>query len=113
MQNFIDWVSKLQLPTSKSPSQSHDVSSMDLESIGYIGEYDDLPDGLKDNKHLLTGYRIGFQGVKNGFKTMFMCHNETVNVWSHFMGKLFFLGLFFWILTCWPQMRSQADTFEA
>ena len=68
---------------------------------------------MKDNKHLLTGYRIGFQGVKNGFKTMFMCHNETENVWSHFIGKLFFLGLFFWILTCWPQMRSQADTFEA
>ena len=41
-----------------------------------------------------------------------MCHNETVNVWSHFIGKLFFLGLFVWILTCWPQMRSQADTFE-
>lgn len=46
---------------------------------------------MRDNEYLLTGYRIGFKGLNHGMKTMFIAHNETVNVWSHLLGKLMFL----------------------
>ena len=36
----------------------------------------------------MTGYRIGFAGIKGGLRTLFIWNNESVNVWTHFVGKL-------------------------
>ena len=51
---------------------------------------------LRDNEYILTGYRCGYQGVfgNNGvLKTLFIWHNETVNVWSHLIGVIIFVIL--------------------
>ena len=79
-----------------------DASSRDNGRSGYIGLYKDYPDELKDNEYITSGYRIGYQGLSNGFRTMFMVHNETVNVWTHFLGKLFFLGVLIYMLSAYP-----------
>ena len=86
-------------------SNSVDDSSRDRGSdvqVGYIGSYWDYPDELKDNEYITSGYKIGYKGLKNGFRTMFMVHNETVNVWTHFLGKLFFLGVLIFMITAYP-----------
>ena len=70
--------------------------------ISYIGTYDDCPDDLKDNSFITGGYRIGYPGVYNGFRTLFMAHNETVNVWTHLLGKLFFLGVLIFVINTYP-----------
>jgi len=46
-----------------------------------------------NNPFILTGYRtrVGFFGC---LKSLFILHNETVNIWSHLIGFLFFAGLF-------------------
>jgi hypothetical protein len=49
-----------------------------------------------DNEKILTGYRINFNTMKRIFSTIFMIHNETVNIWTHLIGVLFFICLIFY-----------------
>jgi adiponectin receptor len=38
---------------------------------------------MKDNLHITHGYRINFNTPKKILKSLFMLHNESVNIWSH------------------------------
>jgi predicted membrane channel-forming protein YqfA (hemolysin III family) len=53
----------------------------------------EAPAYMRDNEYLLRGYRIGFNNTKKTLKTLFMSHNETVNVWTHILGVFVFIGL--------------------
>ena len=46
----------------------------------------------KDGGTILSGYRVGL-GFKGNCKSLFRLHNETMNVWSHLLGALFFVYL--------------------
>lgn len=46
-----------------------------------------------DNKYIKRGYRIGFNTNFKIFKSLFVVHNESVNVWSHICGVFLFLAL--------------------
>jgi len=63
-------------------------------------------DFLHDNEYIKTGYRLHFKGMWPVTKTMFKWHNETVNIWSHFLGVLLFFGLAVFILVHYPHMLS-------
>ena len=41
-------------------------------------------------EYILRGYRVGLS-MKATFLSMFVLHNETVNVWTHLIGSLYFL----------------------
>ena len=41
-------------------------------------------------QYILRGYRIGLS-MKETFLSLFVLHNETVNVWTHLVGSLYFL----------------------
>lgn len=69
---------------------------------GFIGSWVHLPEGMIDNEFLLTGYRIGFKGFTNGLRTLFILHNETVNIWSHLLGKLLFVGFLIGVAMVYP-----------
>lgn len=43
------------------------------------------------NNYLMKGYRVGFRTLKEVFKSLFMIHNETMNVWTHLLGAFFFI----------------------
>ena len=58
------------------------------KSEGYIGPIWDIPEDIRDNLFILTGYRVGFDDVWKTSKTIFMWHNETMNVWTHLLGKV-------------------------
>jgi adiponectin receptor len=66
----------------------------------YIGVVEEAPEWVIDNHYILTGYRIGFTKVKDVFKSLFMCHNETINVWSHLGGVILFILLMLYIVFC-------------
>lgn len=51
----------------------------------FIGHYEDAPSYMKDNHHITGGYRIGFDNPKKILRSLFMVHNESVNIWSHFL----------------------------
>jgi len=47
---------------------------------------------MADNKYLLTGYRLNYNSWAQCFFSLFQMHNETLNVWTHLVGALIFLG---------------------
>ena len=67
----------------------------------YIGDLDDpnLEEHNKDNLYMLTGYRICFNTYRDCFNSLFMIHNETMNVWSHLIGAILFSGMVVYIIT--------------
>jgi adiponectin receptor len=74
------------------------MAGIDLEKDGYVGTWLECPEELRDNEYIIYGYRINYRGWlgKNGVLSTFaLWHNETVNVWSHFIGLLIFF-----LITC-------------
>lgn len=41
----------------------------------------------------MSGYRIGFNKKRDVFKSLFIWHNESTNVWTHLIGVFIFIGL--------------------
>lgn len=60
----------------------------------FIGKKEEAPDFQQDNEFILAGYRINHHSCCSTVKSLFTCHNESVNVWSHLMGAAVFLGFF-------------------
>ncbi|KAK3318005.1 hemolysin-III related-domain-containing protein [Apodospora peruviana] len=58
--------------------------------------WDDLPDWRQDNHYIHSGYRQTSNSYLGSFHSLSYLHNETVNIWSHLLGAVFFtaVGLF-------------------
>ncbi|KAK8991275.1 hypothetical protein V6N11_062294 [Hibiscus sabdariffa] len=54
--------------------------------------YKELPEYMKDNEFILKYYRANWS-LKEALFSIFLWHNETLNVWTHLLGFLLFLGL--------------------
>ncbi|KAK6151709.1 hypothetical protein DH2020_014344 [Rehmannia glutinosa] len=65
--------------------------------------YHELPDYMKDNEYILDYYRANWP-IKEAFFSLFRWHNETLNVWTHLLGFLLFVGLTLANLVDVPQM---------
>ncbi|KAG4930115.1 hypothetical protein AAZX31_17G106600 [Glycine max] len=52
----------------------------------------ELPEYMKDNEYILRYYRANWP-FKQALFSLFRWHNETLNVWTHLIGFLLFLGL--------------------
>jgi hypothetical protein len=68
----------------------------------FIGRYDEAPKEEKKNQYIDKGYRINFNTPKKIFKSLFMVHNETMNIWIHLFAAIVVvlgIGLFVWINT--------------
>jgi adiponectin receptor len=62
----------------------------------FIGELKHLEDeGRKSNHYIVRGYRINFTTPKRVLKSLFMIHNESVNIWSHLLGAVLFVMLLY------------------
>ena len=59
----------------------------------YIGSSEEAPEFMCHNAHIKKGYRINFNSYWKLSKSLFMLHNETINVWSHIIGMLIFFYL--------------------
>ena len=82
---FKNWLKKHQASFAKIIEEEDE----EQPTPGFIGDVDQAPDFLQDD-YTVHGYRIGFSGFGNICRTLFRCHNETVNVWSHMLGSLAF-----------------------
>jgi adiponectin receptor len=68
-------------------------TKVEVKESWYIGEQKDCPEFMKDNEYILGGYRIGFNSKRRILRSLFMVHNESVNVWSHLIGATLFVLL--------------------
>ncbi|KAG9307485.1 hypothetical protein G9A89_017315 [Geosiphon pyriformis] len=55
----------------------------------------DLPHWLQDNCDILRGYRRPTFSYQKCLKSLFYLHNESVNIWSHFLGAIAFIVIAF------------------
>lgn len=53
---------------------------------------EDIPEYLGDNHYILRHYRA-FYSTARCVTSIFRMHNETINIWSHLIGVVVFLGL--------------------
>ena len=51
-----------------------------------------------DNDHLYHGYRKNFHSKRLLVKSMCMKHNETMNIWTHFIGAIVFIILIIFLI---------------
>ena len=51
-----------------------------------VGKYSDAPEYLKDNEYIKKGYLINCHSLKLVLHSLFICSNETINIWSHLLG---------------------------
>jgi hypothetical protein len=58
--------------------------------VGTKGEAEERGISI-DNEYIVNGYRINHNTCCRAAKSLGTCHNETINVWSHLAGAVFFL----------------------
>jgi len=77
-------------PPSSSSISRIGSSTLSLLSFDNLKEHHDY---MADNEWIMTGYRppSSFWGT---FGSLFSIHNETMNVWSHLIGAVYFLASF-------------------
>ena len=63
-----------------------------------IVHQDHAPEWLVDNKFILHGYRVDFNRKRDLLKSLFMKHNELLNIWTHLIGGVIFIGLIFYMI---------------
>lgn len=89
--------SEIQIPKEKENS-----------NIVIIGNYSEAPDFLQDNEFIKRGYRINCNTIPKVLKSLFMLHNETINIWTHLLGLILAIG--FIIYTAIFVIKSKAPS---
>jgi hypothetical protein len=72
------------------------VAESEKEYKTIIGHLLLAPTFLRDNEYIKLGYRINFNTKRKILRSLFLLHNETVNVWSHLLGVIVFIGFLIW-----------------
>ncbi|KAA8522974.1 hypothetical protein F0562_009397 [Nyssa sinensis] len=72
--------------------------------------YQELPEYMKDNEYILNYYRANWP-LKEALFSIFRWHNETLNVWTHLIGFVLFLGLTVTNLMHVPQVADFINIF--
>ncbi|KAI9319932.1 pPR-type GPCR protein [Dichotomocladium elegans] len=86
------------------PRSSHDNDETTSLLDRYYGSHGDhksprtltwaeLPAWMQDNNYITAGYRPITYSYQKCLPTLFYLHNESVNIWSHLLGFVVFLGL--------------------
>ena len=66
----------------------------------FIGMMEEAPEYHRYNQFIKGGYRINYFTWRSTLWSLFQCHNETVNVWTHFIGFwMALVGLIFLFCT--------------
>ena len=74
-----------------------------------IGTFQDAPKFIQDNEYIKYGYILNCNTYSKTFKSLFICHNETVNIWSHLLSGIFFICLIWYTAYFISNFKSQLE----
>ena len=80
-----------------NPKEKEVYKNLDNKII--VGKYSEAPDYLKDNEYIKEGYLINCNSFNKVFRSILVCSNETINIWSHLIGCIISILLIIFI-TC-------------
>ena len=72
-----------------------------------IGKFEEAHKFMQDNEYIKNGYLLNCTTIKNALKSLIMCHNETINIWSHLLAAIFFFFLIFFTSVFITNFKSQ------
>ncbi|KAI9312945.1 hemolysin-III related-domain-containing protein [Dichotomocladium elegans] len=69
--------------------ETWDTAKLAMIGAQRLLQYHELPKEWQENEYVLSGYRF-YETHRDCLKSIFMLHNETLNIWSHLIGFIFF-----------------------
>ena len=69
------------------------IENNEKELMMRLGTYEEAPKFVQDNEYLKHGYLLHCNTFKKIFKSFLILHNESINIYSHLLGALFFFIL--------------------
>ena len=93
----------------KKDEQFKDPIDLDLDEDSKIklGTYEEAPKYLQDNEYIKEGYVINCTTFKKTLRSLFVLHNESVNVWSHLIGAISFFFLIWYTTVFITNLQTQ------
>jgi adiponectin receptor len=74
-----------------------------------IGSYYETEEFMKDNEYIKNGYRINCDSLWKCLKSLFVIHNESINIWSHLLGSIFMFFLIFYTMIFITSYKTQIN----
>ena len=100
--------------TSEPFKDSIDLDSeLDKESELRLGTYEEAPKYIQDNEYIKRGYLLNCNTFKKTLRSLLMLHNESVNVWSHLIGAIFFFFLIWYTTIFITNLQTQISNIRS
>ena len=98
----------------KKDEQFKDPIDLDLDDDSKIklGTYEEAPKYLQDNEYIKEGYVINCTTFKKTLRSLFILHNESVNVWSHLIGAISFFFLIWYTTFFITNLQTQISNIR-
>lgn len=87
---------------SQTTKPNHSVKDLTPRIVGI----EEAPAFLIDNKYLIRGYRKNFRSISSIIRSLFMPHNETLNIWTHLLGSLVLVWGLYYLTTLYIPHES-------
>ena len=78
-----------------------------------IGTYEEAEKFIQDNEYIKGGYLLNCTTFKKTFKSLLIIHNESMNVWSHLIGAIFFFFLIWYTTIFITNLQTQVSNIRS
>ena len=102
------------ITNSETDERLLDGNEGDLEDDAklLVGSFLEAPKFMQDNEYIKGGYLLNCTTFKKTFKSLFMFHNETINIWTHLLSAIFFFALLFYTSIFITNYKSQLNKLK-
>ena len=78
-----------------------------------LGTFEEAEKFMQDNEYIREGYILNCNTFKRTLRSLLMIHNETVNVWSHLVGAIFFFFLIWYTTIFITNLQTQVSNIRS
>ena len=87
--------------------------NLDKELDLTLGTFQEAEKFMQDNEYIKEGYILNCTTFKKTLRSLLMIHNETVNVWSHLIGAIFFFFLIWYTTVFITNLQTQVSSIRS